>query len=206
MNKLGVDVSHWQTTMNWDRTKAAGVEFAFIKATQGADILDAFYKLNWMESKRVGIPRGPYHFYDYRVDPIRQAQWLLGNTQLDPGELGYVVDVEKLKVNGVTIKVPPTYGNDIRRFCEFIEKETDIQTIIYTAYAWWTDNKLSTATWARKYRLWIANYNNVYPMTPLPWGADGWTFWQFSCKGDGKTYGTDGITSKQIDLNTWRQA
>jgi lysozyme len=197
---IGIDVSHWQTTMNWDRTKAAGVEFAFIKATQGVDIFDAFYKLNWMESKRVGIPRGAYHFYDYRVDPIRQAQWLLGNTQLDPGELGYVVDVEKLKVKGVTYKTPPTYGSDIRRFCEFVAPP-----ILYTGFYWWREKGLETSTWAANYRLWIAHYTWTYPLTPLPWGPDGWTFWQFTDKGHGRTYGTDGITSKQIDLNTWRQ-
>jgi lysozyme len=206
MNKLGMDVSHWQTNMNWDISKAAGIEFAFIKATEGNTILDAYYPRNWYESNRVGIPRGAYHFYDYRVNPVTQACWFLEKTQLDAGELGYVLDVEEIKVkkNGVSIKVKPpfTYAQDLKVFCETIQGE-HLPLMIYTGYFWWKDHGLEAALWAKQYPLWIANYNNVAPMVPLPWGPDSWTFWQFTDKGIGKLYGTD-ASSKQIDMDVWR--
>jgi lysozyme len=206
-NKIGMDVSHWQTNMNWDTSKAAGIEFAFIKATEGNSILDAYYARNWYDSKRVGIPRGAYHFYDYRVNPVTQACWLLEKTQLDAGELGYVLDVEELKVkkNGVTVKIktPITYAQDLKIFCDTVQGE-NLPIIIYTAYSWWRDHGLEAALWARQCPLWIANYNNVAPIVPLPWGPDSWTFWQFTDRGIGKLYGTDGVTCKQIDLDVWR--
>ncbi len=121
--KLGMDVSHWQGSIDWPKAKAAGIQFAFIKATQGDTILDSKYRVNWENSRAVGLPRGAYHFYDYRVDPLKQAAWLLGNTQLDPGELGYVLDVEAVKTNPV-IKPPASYANDLRQFCEFISTES----------------------------------------------------------------------------------
>lgn len=31
----GIDVSNWQGTVNWAQVKANGVEFAYIKATEG---------------------------------------------------------------------------------------------------------------------------------------------------------------------------
>jgi GH25 family lysozyme M1 (1,4-beta-N-acetylmuramidase) len=32
----GIDVSHYQGTINWNTVKANGVQFAFIKATEGS--------------------------------------------------------------------------------------------------------------------------------------------------------------------------
>ena len=202
MNKLGIDVSHWQGSFDWNKARQAGIQFAFIKATQGNTILDDRFNRNWIESQLAGVPRGCYHFYDPRLNPILQADWLL-KTCPEPGELGYVLDAEALKTK-IPVKIPVTYATDLRIFCERIEQKTQTQPIIYTAYSFWTTN-CSQATWARRYALWIANYNNIAPMTPLPWGPDGWEFWQFTDKGIGKLYGTD-ASSKQIDLDVWRQA
>ena len=202
MNKLGMDVSDWQPVIDWEKAKTSGIEFAFIKATQGADIACNYFKAHWQNSKAAGIPRGAYHFYDYRVNPISQAEWLLKNCP-GPGEYGYVLDAEKLK-SKLTIKVPARYMDDLRVFCEFIEKETDTLPILYTGFYWWKDNGGENATWARRNPLWIAGYNWTAPMCPLPWGPDGWTIWQFTNKGVGALYGI-GPESKQVDLDTWRR-
>jgi len=177
--KLGIDVSHWQVNVDWSKARAAGIEFAFIKATQADNIFDKKYRVNWEASRNVGIPRGAYHFYDYRVAPLKQAAWLLGCTQLDPGELGYVLDAEAIKTQTL-VKPPASYADDLHQFCEFISTETGTTLIIYTAYSFWTTYVGPTVTWARQNPLWIANYNNVAPTVPLPWGPDGWTFWQFT--------------------------
>ncbi len=36
----GVDVSHWQGSINWSRVKSDGVKFAFMKATEGTGYSD----------------------------------------------------------------------------------------------------------------------------------------------------------------------
>lgn len=197
--KIGFDVSHWQNIVDWPKAKAAGVEFAFIKATQGDTILDPRYKRNWIGSLTAGIPRGAYHFYDYRIAPLKQAAWLLVNTSHDTGELGYVLDAEAIVTKPPT-RPKATYAEDLRHFCEFISTETGTTVIIYTAYSFWT-TYCAPATWARQHPLWIANYNNVAPMVPLPWGPDAWSFWQFTDRGPGLVYG---VQSKQVDMNIWR--
>ena len=201
MNKLGFDVSDWQPTIDWEKARSAGIEFAFIKATQGVSIACVHYKKHWQNSQSAGIERGSYHFYDYRYKPLEQATWLLKNAP-DPGEKGYVLDAEQIKVK-IPVKVPASYQDDLQVFCEFNKKETGSLPIIYTGFYWWKDN-CPTATWARECPLWIAGYNWSVPMVPMPWGPDGWEFWQFTDKGIGKLYGTD-ASSKQIDLDVWRQ-
>ena len=54
----GIDVSRYQTTIAWEEVKNMKVQdiqlgFAFIKATEGNDLIDPFFKRNWKKSKRI---------------------------------------------------------------------------------------------------------------------------------------------------------
>lgn len=60
----GIDVSHWQGTIDWDKVKAAGIKFAIIKAG-GSDAgfyTDSKWEANYMGAKSAGIPIGAYYF------------------------------------------------------------------------------------------------------------------------------------------------
>src|SRR4029079_13630990 len=35
----GIDVSYWQGDIDWDKVRRAGVAFAYIKATEGGDVV-----------------------------------------------------------------------------------------------------------------------------------------------------------------------
>lgn len=60
----GIDVSHWQGTIDWPKVKAAGIEFAIIKAG-GSDAgfyTDSKWEENYKGAKAAGIPVGAYYF------------------------------------------------------------------------------------------------------------------------------------------------
>ncbi|MEG0107792.1 MAG: GH25 family lysozyme [Lachnospiraceae bacterium] len=70
MKKLGIDVSTWQGTIDWDKVKEANVEFAIIRCGFGNDDPsqdDNFFRRNMEECKRVGIPVGVY-LYSYATN------------------------------------------------------------------------------------------------------------------------------------------
>lgn len=90
----GIDVSHWQGRIDWDRVRAAGTRFAFIKATEGGLHLDPRFHENWEGARRVGIPRGAYHFIFWCRDPVEQARWFIENVPNDPDMLPPVLDME----------------------------------------------------------------------------------------------------------------
>ncbi|KAN0131599.1 glycoside hydrolase [Lactarius tabidus] len=58
----GIDVSHYQGTINWDTVAANGVSFAYIKATEGTTITDADFSANYIGATNAGIIRGGYHY------------------------------------------------------------------------------------------------------------------------------------------------
>src|SRR3954469_22613633 len=59
--RRGIDVSHHQGTINWDAVAGDGVEFAWMKATEGATFRDASFARNWHQAGAAGLARGAYH-------------------------------------------------------------------------------------------------------------------------------------------------
>src|ERR1700752_2318448 len=59
---LGIDVSSYQSTINWTQVKSAGYIFAFAKATEGLTVTDAEYYNNAVNGVAAGVYMGAYHF------------------------------------------------------------------------------------------------------------------------------------------------
>jgi GH25 family lysozyme M1 (1,4-beta-N-acetylmuramidase) len=64
----GIDVSHWDTTINWTNVTAAGVTFAWAKASEGTDFTDGYFTTNEAQAKAAGVLIGAYHFARYDVN------------------------------------------------------------------------------------------------------------------------------------------
>src|SRR5947209_2272749 len=63
----GVDVSHYQGTINWTGVESDHIDFAYIKATEGGSTRDARFAANWQSAAAHGIRRGAYHFFTLRM-------------------------------------------------------------------------------------------------------------------------------------------
>lgn len=58
----GIDVSNYQTNINWSTVKANGVTFAYIKATEGTSYTNPSFSSQYTGATNAGIIRGSYHF------------------------------------------------------------------------------------------------------------------------------------------------
>ena len=58
----GIDVSKYQGNIDWAAVRDSGVQFAWIKSTEGGDRIDSKFQANFEEAKEAGVPRGAYHF------------------------------------------------------------------------------------------------------------------------------------------------
>lgn len=93
--KIGLDVSHWQGNIDFQKVKDAGVEFVYIRIGRGNGIgkefvMDSKFKQNIEGFNSVGIPVGLY-FYTYaasKKDAIKEAKWIVENIK------DYKVDLE----------------------------------------------------------------------------------------------------------------
>ena len=103
---IGIDVSHFNGDIPWDKVKAAGESFAWAKATQGSGGHDE----RWTAGRHkaavaAGIAFGGYHFADFGQDPVANARnFASAIGSLQPGDLMPMVDVEDSGLpKGITI-------------------------------------------------------------------------------------------------------
>jgi GH25 family lysozyme M1 (1,4-beta-N-acetylmuramidase) len=172
----GIDVSYWQSTIDWDRVAGAGIEFAFLRVSDGLTHVDSQFARNWAEARRVGIRRGVYQYFRPNLDPIAQANLLLERMgPLEPGDLPPVIDVEAsggLSASAVAARV--------RTWIDHIEARLGVTPIIYTGPYFWRD-QVGGPTFGREHPLWVAHYTTGCPLTPEPWAR--WSFHQYTDSG-----------------------
>ena len=89
----GIDVSHYQGTIDWAKVKASGVQFAYIKATQGASFVDPKLAENVEGAASVEIPIGLYHVFVANSGEEQEQNWLKATRQY-PAQLPAWLDVE----------------------------------------------------------------------------------------------------------------
>jgi lysozyme len=88
----GIDVSLHQGKIDWRRTTSSPeVQFAYIKASEGAKLRDRRFDENWQGS--AGIARGAYHFFSFCTDGGAQARNFLAAAPLE-SELPPAIDIE----------------------------------------------------------------------------------------------------------------
>jgi lysozyme len=169
---LGIDVSGYQTTVDWQKLTAAGLSFAFIKATEGSALVDHRFAEHWAEAKNAGVLRGAYHFFRPQLDAALQAQVFLAQLQ-DRGELPPVLDVEL--ANGVA---PAQIISGVKAWLELVSASLG-RPLIYTMPGFW--DTLPYDPWfAANADLWVAHWGVQTPT--LVNGFASWRFWQFTNK------------------------
>ena len=176
----GIDIAKWQGDIEWEKVKASGVDFAFIKATEGADRADERFRANWEAAKAAGMPRGAYHF-NYWCSPWElQADFYIRTVPFDIDAMPPVLDLEW---NNASKSCPRGVDRDtalrgIRTFVEAVERHYGKRPILYADIKFYNDN-LRHGAFAN-YPLWVrsvkASPQARYPGRP-------WAFWQHSEKG-----------------------
>lgn len=188
----GLDVSRFQNEIDWRMVARSGIRFAFIKATEGGDLLDPKFKDNWRAAERAGVAQGAYHFYYFCTDPDVQARWFIRNVPRSKGSLPAVLDLEWNPFSPTCRKRPP--GTEVRRqvrvFLNMLEAHYGQRPIIYTTPEFYRDTgigRLNEEFWLRSTATILSE---KYPGQP-------WSFWQYT--GTGRVPGVAG----DVDINVF---
>ena len=182
----GIDVSHYQGTIDWAAVRQAGCSFVFLKATDGVTSADPMFHQNWLQAQEAGLPRGAYHFYRANDDPQTQAHFFC-STVGAPGELPPVLDVEI--TSGVS---NAQIVSGVQTWLQIVEPWAGCRPILYTNPGFW--DSLGTSAFGA-YPLWVAEYGVSAPKIPSGW--ESWTLWQYSQSGT-----LSGITGS-VDLDVF---
>jgi lysozyme len=184
--RLGVDVSHHQGPIDWQRVAADGITFAYLKATEGGDFTDEAFAANWSGTGAAGLDRGAYHFFTLCTPGAEQADHFLDVLPDDRDTLPAAIDLE-LAGNCADRPDRSEALHEIRSFIESVEDRTGHPVVIYLGDDFEARYDVGDALGRP---LWL-------PRLLLRPGGD-WLVWQTSAFAS-----VDGITG-HVDLDVMR--
>ena len=198
-SRMGVDVSHHQGKVDWNKVKAAGFDFAFIRlgyrgyGQAGSINLDKTYAENVRGAHEAGLEVGVYFFAQAinEEEAKEEAEFVIRNLEGSGIELPVVYDPESiLDADARTDNVSgEQFTKNTLVFCSAIE-EAGYRPMVYSNMLW--EAFQFDMTQVSKYPLWYADYE-AQPQTPYDF-----VFWQYS--NEGRVDGISGSADLNIEL------
>ena len=187
----GVDVSEYQGQINWQTIEQQGMQFAFVKATEGSGYIDPFFTLNWEAVYQTSIIAGAYHFFSFDSPAQTQAENFISTVELRSGMLPPVVDIELYGPHKNNHPNAETVRAELNLMLNLLEEYYGVKPIIYTTQ--------------QTYALYIRGYYDEYPIWIrdvyfIPSSNIEWTFWQYTDKGRLEGYNGE---EQYIDINVF---
>lgn len=197
----GVDVSVFQGDIDWDKVKADGYDFAFVRLAfrgygqSGVLKLDDNARRNIQNARAAGLDVGAYVFSQAvnEAEALEEAEFAIENLEGLELTLPLVFDPELIR--DAPARTDDVTGEQFTRnaqvFCQRVQ-EAGYEPMIYSNMIW--ESFLFDLKALADYPIWYADYEPV-PQTPYRF-----TFWQCAC--DGQVDGIQGNT----DIDLWFRA
>ena len=194
---VAIDLSTFQTDIDWDKVKASGVEVVMVRVGfrgygSGKIVLDDMFEEHTENAINAGLKVGVYFFsqavnYDegveearFALDAIREYR-ITGPVAIDTE----YIDAEDARTAELSID---DRTDGVVGFCETV-KQAGYTPMIYASRNWFV--QCLDMTRLGDYKLWLAHYTN---QTDFPYLYTGW---QYTDAGE-----ISGI-SGSVDLNVW---
>lgn len=187
----GVDISEYQADVDMNKLKEQGIQFVYIKATEGSTHIDRQFATNWQNAQNTELSAGAYHFFNFESPGAEQAENYINTVgeSLD----GRLIPAVDLEIYGEKELVQPnkdSLRSELKIMLDRLEAQYHVKPIIYAQKDFY-DTYLTDFS---DYPRWV---RDVY--VPARWNnGNDWLIWQYNDRGrlDGYTGG-----EKYIDLN-----
>ncbi len=193
----GIDVSFYQKTIDWNKAKADGVDYAFIRlgyrgSAQATLNMDTMYDTNMKGAAAAGVRTGIYFFTQAITvnEAIEEANYCINNMKGYTVNMPVAIDFESVGGAGRMYSAKLStekYTAIVSAFCDTIAA-AGYTPAVYSSYSEFHD-KLNGEELSSKYRIWLAHYASA---TTFEYN---YQFWQYSSVGK-----IDGIPAN-VDCN-----
>jgi len=189
---LGIDVSKWNKTIDWEKVKESGVRFVIIRcgyrgSKTGVLVEDPYFRQNIQGAKDAGLKVGVYFFTQAinQAEAVEEASMVLSLTE--GYELDYPIFIDTEGSGGRADSLDAITRTAVcQAFCETIEQAGG-EAGVYASRNWYYNNVDDDAL--AEYTIWVAEYREE----PLYTGR--YDIWQYTSSGR-----IDGIEGR-VDLN-----
>jgi len=205
---LGIDVSHWQGYVDFNKAKAKGVKFVIQKICDvnysGTQMFyDVKAEENYVAAKGEGLIFGGYAWLNPFYDVNAQAQFYINWYKSHNVDFPPILDFEDSHFKNAN-----DYIAKAQQWLKIVFQATGKLPIIYTAEWFMSKFNRANTAWMGQYPLWVAHYTGRnYPSLPREWAE--YKIWQYSDRGTYPYYwkaepalGQEwGSTSYLLDMN-----
>ena len=194
--RLGIDVSHYQGEIEWEKVKNSGIEFVMIRlgfrgyGQEGVLKLDTKFQENIQGARAAGLDVGVYFFSQAITEQEAREEAEFVIEHLQPYDLQLPVAYDPETILHDEARTDDVTGEQCTQttvaFCETIEN-AGYDSMVYCNMLWQA-YELDLKAIAN-YPIWYADYESK-PQTPYHF-----EYWQYSNEGR-----VDGIQGN-VDLN-----
>lgn len=189
---LGIDVSKWNGSIDWNAVKNSGVSYVIIRcgyrgSTAGALIEDPKYRTNIQGASAAGLKVGVYFFTQAinEIEAVEEASMVL--SLVKGYNISYPIFLDVESSGGRADKIDKATRTAVcKAFCQTI-KNSGYVSGVYANKTWF--NSYIDAGQLGAYRIWLAQY------AAQPTYSGRYDIWQYSSKG--KVGGISG----NVDMN-----
>lgn len=194
---LGIDVSSYQGSVDWNTAYSNGVQFAYVKATQGTGYTNPDFSSQINGATNASIVAGAYDFADFNtVSATAEAKYFLSvaGNYVQEGYLRPALDME-----GSTSMTQSQVSAWVESWCNYVYQQTGVLAVVYASQSF-ASEYFNSGVPSIPSQFWEAAYNgqNLYTGSPgstTPYST--WTMWQVSSTGS-----VPGVTG-DVDLDTY---
>jgi lysozyme len=187
----GIDISHYQTKVDWDNLKSVSklgdtisYQFVVVKATEGTWLEDELFEKHWKNATKKKIIKGAYHYYHPNKSNDQQARNFIESVSLGRGDLPPVIDIEESKK-----MTKREIVKSLKDFIKLLENHYHVKPIIYSNRNFIEDYLSDDFD---NYIFWVAHYERP----SIVFNDVKWMFWQHNDK-------ARLLNGQQIDANVF---
>lgn len=198
LSRPGIDVSEYQTEVDWNQVKDSGIEFAMIRlgyrgyGEAGTLVEDAMYRKHIEGALEAGLEVGVYFFSQAvnKEEVLEEAEFVLERIRDYNITCPVVFDTEEIKFDTARTDhlTPQEFTDHCIMFCDAVKK-AGYETMIYANMKWMAFT-LELERLAG-YEKWYADYE---PVPQCPYEI---SMWQYT-----ETGSVPGVQGN-VDINVW---
>lgn len=175
----GVDLSEDQGEVDFQAMRDAGIEFAYLMATEGSSKVDGQFARSWEEADAIDMPVGACHRLSFMMSGEAQAQHFIDTVGGMGSHMIPAVEVDPHADGDGTLPTQETLSETLKEFIEIVEVDCGSKPIIRVTRDAYDEYGLSSEF--GDCDMWVSSTH--WPVG-MEWGRDvPWTIWQYGVRG-----------------------
>ena len=151
----GIDVSDWQGHIDYSQVKNSGIEVVYIKASQGNNIKDPYFDINYKNAKANNLKVGFYHFLTATTVEEAEQEATFFASVISGKQVDCKLAMDYEQFGGVSTE---QVNQIAMAFIQKVKELTKKQAIIYSDL--YNSENTFNSELSSQGELWLAYYGN----------------------------------------------